>query len=173
MLGEERRAHILARLAAAKQPLSASALATMCHVSRQVIVGDVALLRAAGQHVRATSRGYVLVHGEPDGTGFQGQVACQHPVAETEAELALIIALGGEVVDVAVDHPLYGELRGNLDLKTSTDVAKFVAVLGKKQVRLLSELTAGVHLHTLRTQDQETFKAIQTALSEAGFLYQD
>lgn len=55
MNGEERRAKLKERLGAA--PVSATALAKELGVSRQVIVQDIALLRAEGEHILSTNRG--------------------------------------------------------------------------------------------------------------------
>ncbi len=60
MNAAERRTKITHLLAQANGPLSATALAAQCGVSRQIIVGDVALLRAGGLAVLATPRGYIL-----------------------------------------------------------------------------------------------------------------
>lgn len=57
MDASRRRVRILDYLRAAKAPVSATALAKKLSVSRQIIVGDVALLRAAGEAVTATPRG--------------------------------------------------------------------------------------------------------------------
>ena len=75
MNAAERRGHILDYLRAAEGPLSATALAQKLSVSRQIIVGDVALLRAAGEAVTATPRGYVL---DRPRTGLRRTV--EHPV---------------------------------------------------------------------------------------------
>lgn len=171
MRGKARRQQIMERLAAQTSPLSASKLAKALGVSRQIIVGDVALLRAAGHRVEATGRGYVLT-GEAE--GFVFQIPSQHTAspAELEKELLLIVALGGEVMDVIVEHPVYGELKGNLRLKTKKDVEQFLAVLEKEQAPLLSDLTDGVHLHTIRVREKKQADAIRTALQAAGFLYE-
>ena len=65
MNAESRRQAILNQLAQANAPLSASALATRFSVSRQIIVGDIALLRAAGADISATPRGYLLHQEQP------------------------------------------------------------------------------------------------------------
>lgn len=172
MTGEERRELIVASLTQAEKPLSASAFAKELGVSRQIIVGDVALIRAAGLGVRATAKGYILV-AVADPTSYRGQVVCQHQLAETEAELSLIVGLGGLVVDVSVDHPFYGELTGNLDIRTPEDVATFIDRLTEKNARLLLDLTGGIHLHTLVCRDEAHFMAIRAALGKAGLLYQE
>ena len=55
-----RRQAILDRLRTADRPVSASLLAAEQNVSRQIIVGDIAILRAGGAEISATPRGYVL-----------------------------------------------------------------------------------------------------------------
>lgn len=60
MDSEARREALAERLRGAEGPLSAAALARELNVSRQVIVGDVALLRAGGLDITATPRGYLL-----------------------------------------------------------------------------------------------------------------
>lgn len=51
MSGKERREEILQRITNSKTPVSGAALAKSCEVSRQVIVQDIALIRAAGYDV--------------------------------------------------------------------------------------------------------------------------
>ena len=98
MTAEQRRSRISARLHEAHQPISATALARELGVSRQIIVGDVALLRAAGQAITATARGYVI----PDAgeTGLPRQVACRHDGTGTRDELNAMVDCGCTVVDV-------------------------------------------------------------------------
>ena len=60
MTNEQRRAEILDILSRADRAISATALADSFGVTRQIIVADVALLRAAGNPIRAEHRGYVL-----------------------------------------------------------------------------------------------------------------
>ena len=99
-----RRQAILDRLRTADRPVSASSLAAELNVSRQIIVGDVALLRAAGQAITATARGYVI----PDAreTGLLRQVACRHDGTGTRDELNAMVDCGCTVVDVIVDHQI-------------------------------------------------------------------
>ena len=57
---EARRRAVAQILEEAEGPVSAAALARRFSVSRQIIVGDVALLRAGGADILATPRGYLL-----------------------------------------------------------------------------------------------------------------
>ena len=109
----ERRRAIAQRLAQADGPVSAAALAKAFSVSRQIIVGDVALLRAGGMEIFATPRGYILP-GEP--AALTRTVACVHSGGEMARELEIMVDQGCQVVDVVVEHPVYGQLTGQLHL---------------------------------------------------------
>ena len=169
MTAQQRRQQIIAILTKATGPVSASALAGQLGVSRQIVVGDVALLRAAGTQIDATPRGYQL---HPAAKGYTGILACVHRTAEEmRAELYTVVDQGGIVVDVAVENSLYGELRGNLNLASRYDVDTFLVQARSAPESLLSRMTGGVHLHTLRCPDKDTFARIRTALEQQGLLY--
>lgn len=165
MTAEKRRAAIMQQLKEADQPVSATALAKACGVSRQIIVGDVALLRAAGTDIAATPRGYVLAREE---TGLVRRVACCHTAGDMEQELNIIVDQGCTVLDVLVEHPVYGQLTGALQLKSRYDVQQFIRRSAK--ARPLSLLTEGIHLHTLSCPDEEAFLRVKAALAQAGYL---
>lgn len=169
MNSAQRRKEILRRLTDAAAPVSASALAGELGVSRQIVVGDVALLRAAGTQIDATPRGYQL---HPEAKGYTGILACAHRTAEEmRTELYTVVDQGGVVVDVAVENPLYGELRGNLNLASRYDVDNFIQQAAETPECLLSRMTGGVHLHTLRCPDEATFRRVRDALDALGLLY--
>ena len=169
MNAAQRREVILEQLTAAEAPLSASVLAGMLGVSRQIVVGDVALLRAAGTQIDATPRGYQL---HPVAKGYTGILACVHSTAEQmREELYTVVDQGCIVVDVAVENPLYGELRGNLNLASRYDVDHFIRQAADTPEGLLSRMTGGVHLHTLRCPDKEAFERVRDALDSKGMLY--
>jgi transcriptional regulator of NAD metabolism len=149
--------------------MSAAALAARMRVSRQVIVGDIALLRAQGNEIIATARGYIMAASLPAGR-YIGKIACRHGVAETEKELIAIVALGAEVVDVTVTHRLYGDMMGQLNISTRADVDEFMKNIGNSKERLLSELTGGVHLHTIACRDRAAFEAVCAELAGLGIL---
>ena len=112
----DRRDRIVEEIRKSGKPLSASALAAMLHVSRQIIVGDVALLRARGIGIIATPRGYVL---EEQTHPCEKKIAVMHGREQLQEELYTIVDYGCTVVDVIVEHPLYGELVGQLHLSHS------------------------------------------------------
>lgn len=165
MKAEERR-KIIAQTLTADQPISATALAGQFSVSRQIIVGDIALLRASGLDVVATPRGYKL--GET--AGLIRTVACIHNgVEEMEKELLAMVDNGCTVIDVVVEHRLYGEITGQLSLSSRYDVQQFVE--RAKDSSTLSSLTGGLHLHNLRCPDEEAYQRVCRDLEKLGILY--
>ena len=165
---QRRRQAVVARLEKAGSPLSATALAAELGVSRQVIVGDVALLRAGGLSVTATPRGYVLQRPQK---GATRTVACVHTAEQMGAELSTAVDAGAEVVDVIVEHPVYGQLTGALDLTCRAEVEEFLR--RSEGAEPLSSLTAGVHLHTLRARSEAVLDRAVEALRAGGFLFTD
>lgn len=162
-----RRENIIRTLRQAADPVSAASLASALGVSRQIIVGDIALLRASGEKITSTPRGYVLSEG---GTSVY-TLACVHGVEDTEKELNIMVDNGCKVLTVSVEHPVYGLLTGELQLANRYDVRQFVEKLQSGEVRPLSALTGGVHLHTLSCLDNECFERTRSQLEREGLLY--
>ena len=168
MDAQQRRQAIARRLAGSPAPLSAGVLARELAVSRQIIVGDVALLRAGGLDITATPRGYLLPRAP---AGVVCTLACRHPAEQMEAELNLVVDQGCTVLDVIVEHPIYGQLTGPLHLASRYDVAQFIRRCKEQSAAPLSQLTEGIHLHTVLCPDQPAADRVRRALDEAGFLY--
>ena len=57
----ERRERIVEILSSSTQPVTGTSLASVLGVTRQVIVQDVAVLRARGEKILATPKGYRCV----------------------------------------------------------------------------------------------------------------
>ena len=165
MRAEERRQAILEVLRQSSHPVSAGYFAQRFSVSRQVVVGDVALLRAAGADISATPRGYVILKAAG---GFVRQVACCHDAAGMEEELLIMVDNGCTVLDVVVDHPVYGQLTGDLQLSSRYDVEQFI--LRSVNAPPLSLLTGWVHLHTLACPDAAAYQRVRQGLADAGIL---
>jgi len=163
----ERQLQIKAILKTADEAVSANHFSKQFSVSRQTIVGDVALLRAQGEAIIATPQGYQY-QAEPETTTT---IVCKHTPEEMLAELEIMIEYGATVRDVSVDHPVYGQLKGQLMLSSISDVKLFAHRVKQEQAHLLSELTGGIHLHTISLRDPEQLPALLQALREAGFLY--
>lgn len=165
----ERRQQIMALLGEAALGLTGTELAQRLGVSRQIIVQDMAVLRAAGEEILATPRGYILA-GRLRGAAHRRVVACRHTRDQVADELTALVDAGVTVVDVIVEHPLYGELRAPLWLRSRADVADFMAQLERTGANLLSSLTNGVHLHTLAAADPAALDAARQALAQRGYL---
>lgn len=168
MNAEARRSAIVTLLSQSDSPISATALASRFSVSRQIIVGDIALLRAAGADISATPRGYTL-HKEQE-SGLVRTVACVHTQAQTSEELCIMVDNGCTVLDVVVEHPIYGQITGQLQLVSRYDVAQFVERLETEGGSPLSALTGGIHLHTLRCPDEAAYDRTCQQLREKGML---
>ena len=169
MRAEERRQAILDILNQSGLPVSAASLARQFSVSRQIIVGDIALLRASGLEVSATPRGYVLPKSYQ---GLEYRVACLHAAEDMARELEIIVDNGCTVVDVVVEHPIYGQLTGLLQMSSRYDVKQFVKKVETHAARPLALLTDCVHLHTIRCPDRNAYQRVLEQLNEAGILYQ-
>lgn len=168
--GEDRRQLILKWLKQNDKPLSGKILAEQTNVSRQVIVQDVSLLKAKGEPIIATSRGYVYFNEIDHASEFTAIIAVCHRSVETANELYTLVDLGVFVKNVMVEHPIYGDITGSLMLKNRRDVNAFLEELKTKQASLLSQLTEGVHLHTIEADTQAQLDEACNALRQAGYL---
>lgn len=166
MKGEERRREILSRLESSEKQISATALAKEFGVSRQVIVGDVAILRAQGHDITALARGYVI----PKKPCFERVFKVRHSDADTEKELNIFVDSGATVVDVFVYHRTYGELHASMGIKSRVDVEEFLKDIASGKSSLLKNVTSGYHYHTVRADKKETLDLVERRLYDSGFL---
>lgn len=164
----DRKEKIIEAIKNSDKAISASKLAHMFGVSRQIIVGDVALLRASGIHIIATPRGYIM---DKEENGYCYTIAVNHNKDALADELYTIIDLGGFVIDVIVEHPIYGQLTGKLHLCSRYDVDQFMKKVNSEQAKPLSHLTDGLHLHTIQCQNNEIYQRIVKALDQKGYLF--
>lgn len=166
--GTERRHRILGWIRDRRSPVRGGELARHFRVSRQCVVQDIAILRASGEEILATPRGYRLP--QPAASAHRTIIACRHEPERTEEELNILVDHGVKVLDVIVEHPLYGELRGALMLETRADVQDFLSRAQATNASLLSSLTGGVHLHTLEAARGEMVDRAKSELRARGFL---
>ena len=165
-----RREKIHEVLRSARAPVSAATLAAQFSVSRQIIVGDIALLRASGVEICATPRGYLLWQ---DAAGLVRRIACRHDGTQMETELRAIVEAGCTVLDVIVEHPIYGQITGPLQLATQEDVTAFLQRCQTHGAQPLSRLTEGIHLHTLSCPDEAAYQRARQALEQMDILLAD
>lgn len=168
MDGAKRREELLNLLKNTTEPISGSKLAKTFQVSRQVIVQDIALLRAVNRDILSTARGYVLYQRENTRVNRCFHVC--HTTNQIEDELNMIVDLGGKVLDVLVTHPIYGTISADLIISNRKDVADFVEKIRSRSTKPLKELTDDLHYHTVEADSESTLDAIEQALSEKKYL---
>lgn len=166
MKREKRHQDIVNMLREAKEALTGADLAQACQVSRQVIVQDIAILKASNYNIISTNKGYLLV----DPPGRQRVLKVRHKDSQIGDELYTIIEAGGRVKDVFVRHEMYGEIRADLSLSTSRDVDAFVRNLQEGKVTPLKKLTDGSHYHTVEAASDEILDEIEKRLRDKGYL---
>jgi transcriptional regulator of NAD metabolism len=168
MSRDERRKEILKMLSESQRELSGRYLASKFGVTRQIIVQDIAVLKSKGYKITSTTRGYLL--NEKERKGVIKVIAVQHSEKRIKEELECIVENGGEVLNVMIEHPLYGELSGNIGVKTLDDVEKFISAFKTSNATPLLSLSNGVHLHTIAAEDENTMRKILKSLEERHFI---
>jgi transcriptional regulator of NAD metabolism len=163
-----RRRRILEWMRTHRSPVHGGDLARHFRVSRQCLVQDVALLRAGGHEILGTPRGYRLPDAAP--RAFKAILACKHEPERTEEELNILADHGVKILDVIVEHPLYGEIRGSLMIESRADVQDFLKKARSSHASLLSSLTGGVHLHTVEASRPEMIVRAREELRARGIL---
>ena len=171
MEGKERREKLINILEESFEPISGSELARQLSVSRQVIVQDIALLRASSKKIISTNKGYIIYRQQS--TKLSRSYLVKHSTQEIEEELCLIVDLGGRILDVGVSHGVYGNISTDLIINNRYDVYKFVEKLKAGKLKPLKELTGDIHIHTLEADSQETLDNIEEALRKKGLLYEE
>ncbi|WP_139902027.1 transcription repressor NadR [Clostridium thermarum] len=168
MNSKERRKYILNKLRSDNEPQKGHILASEMGVTRQVIVKDIAILRAEGENIIATPEGYII----PSNYSYKVKrlIAVCHKREDIEEELKIITKYGATIEDVIVEHPLYGEIKGMLMVKNLKDVESFMEKFNKEKAQPLSGLTGGVHMHTIVADSEGTIDAVLSELKEKGYL---
>ena len=166
MSGQERREEIIKIIKNSGRPVAGTDLANKLGVSRQVIVQDMALIRANGIEVMATNRGYVIQESKDVSRVFK----VIHSNEQVEDELNLFVDLGRKVEDVFVYHKVYGVIKATLNIKSRRDVKSYMEGISSGKSTNLLNLTSNYHYHTITAEDEQTLDWIQDELNEKGFL---
>ena len=167
--GTTRRKELMKLLQNEMRPLSGTELARHFGVSRQVIVQDIALLRATDRNILSTNKGYVVYHPEQEEERSRRILASHQDKERVQEELYVIVDNGGCVCDVVVEHEIYGQLSADLILKNRRDVNEFVKKMGEISDQPLNVLTGGIHFHTVEAESEEILDCIEEQLRERGF----
>ena len=166
----DRRESIIKLLLESKEPIKGSVIAKKYSVTRQVIVKDIAILRAKGKNIIATPDGYMINKNE---NKVKAIIAVTHNEEEMFNEMSIVIKYGGTIEDVIVEHPLYGQMAGMLMIKNYNELNKFVEKYQEQRARLLSVLTNGVHLHTISAENEHDINLIISELKKRNFIVSD
>lgn len=169
MTGKERRDAIVKALHDAGAPVSGRALAQAVGVSRQVVVQDMALLRADGHDIVATSRGYALRESDRPSVPTR-LIKVRHTVEEVGDELNTIVDLGGAALNVMVNHRVYGAITADLDVRSRRDVERYLEGIRSGKSFPLMTVTSGYHFHRIAAESEEILEEIEEALAAKGYL---
>lgn len=168
MDGVARREKLIQLLKNTERPLSGERLSETLSVSRQIIVQDIALLRAAGCRIISTNRGYLLYPPNPQGASRIFTVS--HSTADIRNELYTIVDLGGSIRNVIVEHEIYGSITGNLNISSRREADDFVERVQASQAVPLKILGGDIHSHTVDAASEEILDEIEKALSKKHFI---
>lgn len=158
----QRRKEIIKLLIKENKALKGSYIANKFNVTRQIVVKDIAILRAEGNSIIATPEGYIISIN--DKIMYKRIFAVCHSADDIKDEFSSMIKYGGIIEDVIVEHPLYGELKAMLMIKTLNDIENFINKFNNNDVKPLSALTSGVHLHTVSAESEEILNLIEEEL---------
>ncbi|MBM6619733.1 transcription repressor NadR [Bacillus sp. RD4P76] len=150
--------------------MTGSELAERAGVSRQVIVQDISLLKAKNEPVIATSEGYIFLHSTKNDTLFEKVIVCSHTPEQTKLELFAIVDHGVTVKDVKIEHPIYGDLSASVMVSNRNEVEYFLNKVADTNAPLLSQLTEGIHLHTLQADSLDKIEGACHMLEQIGIL---
>ena len=158
----QRRIEILKILRETQVPVAARTLAAQFGVSRQVIVQDMAVIRASTPGILSTTRGYVLQQDED--VAYTREFKVRHGQEQAAQELNLIVDCGGRVKNISISHRVYGRVSAEMD------VNEFVQAISSSRSTVLSSATSGYHYHLVEASSEERLDLIGEQLEKAGFL---
>ena len=166
MKAQDRRKNIANLLLSSQEAVSGGALSEKFGVSRQIIVGDISLLKAQGYEILSTRNGYII----KSSPLCQRVYKLKHSTEQTEDELSTIVDLGGTVVDVFVWHKVYGKVRADLNIFSRLQIEQFIEGVRSGKSTELMNITGGYHYHTVRAESEEILDNIQNALEEKDYI---
>ncbi|TCO71017.1 transcription repressor NadR [Marinisporobacter balticus] len=170
MSTEERRKEIIKIFRNKEKTTTGAELAKKFNVSRQVIVQDIAVMRAQGENILATSNGYMIPKFDGKKKNIK-TIVCRHEgYIHMEEELKIMVDMGAKVLDVIIEHPIYGDIRSTLMIGSRMDIEDFIGKVKKNQAAPLASLTGGEHIHTIEVPNDRAYHKIIALLKEKGYL---
>lgn len=168
--GATRRKAIVEYLDSKSSPISGTELAKHFGVSRQIIVQDIALLRAENRDILSTNKGYILFHPQEKRSGCTAAIMVKHTAEQTLEEMRSIVDYGGSILDLSVDHDLYGHIRVDLLINDMQDAIEFCEKMAQSKSKPLKALTDDCHYHTIKAPSEKALELIKQELREKGIL---
>ena len=162
--GDERRKRIIDILLSSNEPVSGSSLAKELNVSRQIVVQDMALLRASDKNILSTNRGYMIFSALASYNTYKRCIKVKHSDNDIRREMEIIVDFGGKMLDTIVEHEIYGQISVDLFIESYEDINKFLAK--KPEQKTLLSLTDGVHYHTIEAKTEEALTKIEKELKK-------
>lgn len=166
MQGDQRRAALLQLIEESQHPISGTALAEKLGVSRQIVVQDIALIRAQGNEILSTNRGYKLQKPSKKTKIFK----VRHSNEEIADELNAIVDLGATVEDVFIDHEIYGRIYAKLGISSRRQVTLFLKEITTGSSIPLMNVTDHYHYHTISADTDEILSLVEQTLAEKKYL---
>ena len=166
MTGSRRREEIVSKIKSSEVPVPGKELAKVYDVSRQVIVQDLAVIRASTPGILSTTKGYVI----QQDSSFTREFKVRHSQDKAAEELNLIVDCGGHVKNISISHRVYGRVTAEMDIRSRQDVNEFAEALRNSRSTVLSSATSGYHYHLIEASSEERLDLIEKQLGEAGFL---
>jgi transcriptional regulator of NAD metabolism len=164
----KRRTQILNTLQKSKSPVSGEALSKHLGVSRQIIVQDIAVLKASKYNILSTNRGYLLYTDTPLKISRVFKVS--HATEQIREELYCMVDCGGFVKNVIVNHEVYGNIVAELNLSSRRDVDVFVKKVETSNAVPLKALGGDIHSHMVEAESESILDEIEKQLNTLGFL---
>lgn len=168
MHGNERRECIRKDLKKSLKAIKGSELALKYDVSRQVIVQDIALLRAVGEQIISTGDGYIYFSYHMNKP--KRVIAVKHDEADIEKEIDAILEYDGTLLNVFIHHPIYGDLVADMIIENKQQKREYLKRCRDVEFTPLMALTDNYHFHTIEANSEEELDHIEKLLKKHGFI---
>lgn len=165
---QSRREKLLKLLESSNNIISGSELSKLLGVSRQVIVQDIAILKAEENRIISTNKGYCLE--KTCNNEISKVFKVSHSDQEMKDELYSIVDLGATVKDVFISHRAYGVIKVDLNISCRKDVDDFLFEIESGISKPLKKLTENYHYHTISAKNKSTLLDVEHILDNLGFL---
>ena len=110
-----------------------------------------------------------MIHSE-DYPGVTKIFKCRHSDDQAEDELNCIVDQGGIVLNVFVNHKVYGRIQADMNIRSRRDVKNFIHDIHTGKSTLLKNVTSDYHYHTICADSEDILDAIEKELKNYGFL---